>query len=189
MAKRIVALYAAGADENAFSSRARKATQEVLPFSNGIEFLNSLRVFSRKGNIDDLRIHSHGFSGGIIARDFDGGVYTQEYKNSVSTAQSIATYDISGTVYRGEVKFSQNANIVLYGCNNSILALELCRYLGLFPRRRDISVTGADNSVYESNGTAKVDRKTTGISNGARGKFHTYKGGALIKSVESVGYR
>ncbi len=191
MSKRIVALYAKhsnnSSDENAFKLRSQKATTEVLSFENGNEFLNYLKIFSGKGKIDELKVHSHGFQNGIIGNEFDMGIYLQEYKTTAGN-KSIATYDIAGAIRTGEVKFSTNSFITLYGCNNSLFAQELSRYLRLHGRK-DISVTGADNSVYEKNGVARVDRLTTGISNGNRGKFHTYKNGILVRSVDFISYK
>ena len=183
--KRVVALYAKVSDPNkpydqiAFETRSKKSTSEILSFANGSEFVLNLVAFSKFGYIDDLRVHDHGFSGGIIGDGDNIGMYTQGFYEASGKTNSAATYMIAGEVRRENIKFSGNAAITIYGCNVAEFAKELSLYLR-FHGRGDISVTGADNFVYEKNGMAYVDSRTTGLSQNRPGRFHTYKNGIEV---------
>ena len=69
MSKRIVAFAALvsknSAEQNAFLNRAKKVTSEVAQFSRGWDIVSWLANDTGK-EIDDIRIHDHGFYGGII---------------------------------------------------------------------------------------------------------------------------
>jgi hypothetical protein len=195
MSKRIVAFAALvsknSSEQNAFLTRAKKVTSEVFQFSRGWDIVNWLATDAGK-KIDDIRIHDHGFFGGIIGDGNNLGWYTDEYRTSHGDGDLLyyqaSTANFAYRVSVNQIKLSKNYSIVTYGCNCSPFAMELSRYLGEY-KRADISVTGADNNVYEKSGMAHVDRRTDGVSGGARGQFRTYKNGVQISSAATWSYK
>ena len=106
-------------------------------------------------------------------------MYVENYYTSRGTSDSLYNQATAGSfAYRvslGAINLAKSCSIVIYGCNCSPFAQELSWYLGQSDRA-DISVTGADNNVYEKNGKAYVDSSTTGINGGKKlGFFFTYK--------------
>jgi len=82
-------------------------------------------------------------------------------------------------IIAGRVQIEKGGQINFYGCNTDTIARELSESLTK-RGRKDIKVTGADNSVYEKNGRAWVDNK---------GHFNTYQGGKQVSSARSKSYK
>lgn len=181
-------------EENAFLNRSHKKTPEVYQYSNGWDIINIL-INNNEPEINEIVIHDHGFRGGIIG-DGDGtGMYTEDYliERSFSTQATAGAF--AYRVFGGLIKLANSCSIVTYGCNVSWFAKELSSRLGSV-NRVDISVTGADNSVYELNGRAYVDGNSKGINNMySKGKqnpghFWTYKNGIVVGTPKtSLSYR
>jgi hypothetical protein len=195
MSRRIVAFAALvtknNADQNAFLQRAQKATSEVFQFSSGWDLLNTLSADKGKA-IDDLRIHDHGFYGGIIGDGNDVGFYTESYRVSKGKKNNLyvqaSTEVFAYRVGSDEIKLAKDSSIITYGFNCSWFANDLSRLLRSVGRG-DISVTGANNNVYEKDGKAHVDKRTDGLSKGETGWFFTYKQGLPISSKLVMSYR
>lgn len=195
MSKRVVAFAAlvskSTSEENAFLNRSKKATSEVSQFSNGWDIINWLATDTGK-EISDIRIHDHGFYGGIIGDGSDIGWYTDYYRTSRGSGDMLyfqaSTDNFAYRVSIKQIKLADSCSIVTYGCNCSPFAAELSQYLGRYGRA-NVSVTGADNNVYEKAGAAYVDRRTDGVSKGARGQFRTYKNGVQVSAAATWSYR
>jgi RHS repeat-associated protein len=179
-------------EENAFLARAKKATKEVAQFSGGADLIGSLMEFSESGSIDEIIIHDHGFAGGIIGNAPNVGLYVMEYANSIKEYNfpgAETTENFAWKVKSGQINIGKNGSIVIFGCNCSNFAQELSSKLGGIAGRSDITVTGANNAVYEKNGAAFVDRRTDGISKGSKGSFITYRNGIEISTVTTRNYK
>lgn len=195
MSKRVIAFAAFvtknSSEQNAFLSRAKKATSEVFQFSSGWDIINTL-INDNGGAINDIRIHDHGFYGGIIGDGNNTGMYTESYHLSQGDASDLYKQATAGNfAYRVSLKIinlADSCSIVTYGCNCSAFAQELSLWLGQ-SNRGDILVTGADNNVYEKNGKAYVDRRTDGLSQGKRGRFRTYKAGSQVAESATWSYK
>ena len=180
-------------EENAFLHRSYIATKEVFQFSAGWEIINKLIDLGGEGgdDLDDIRIHDHGWVYGIIGDGYNVGMYTENFHNSRGIGDSLYQQATAGNfgyrVSKGQIKLAKKCSIVIYGCNCSVFAQELSRFLGSVDRA-DVAVTGADNNVYEKSGRARVDSQSTGISKGEKGKFRTYKGGIEVSSQDSCIY-
>ena len=179
-------------EENAFLNRSHKRTFEVYQYSNGWDIINVL-INNSEPEVNEIIIHDHGFFGGIIG-DGDGtGMYTESYYNQRSFLTQASAGAFAYRVSLGAIKLANSCSIVIFGCNVSIFAQELSQRLGEIGRG-DISVTGADNSVYEKNGMAHVDSNEKGNNNiyskrHDPGKFWTYKNGVAVSSRPTWSYR
>lgn len=133
-------------EENAFFSRAKKATSNVFQFDTGWWLVSQLVEFSKSGEIDDIRIHDHGFWGGIIGRGYDQGWYDNQYRTSKGDKNNLyfqaSTSNFAYRVSVDQIKLADSCSIITYGCNCSWFAEELSAYLGQY-KRPDVSVTGA----------------------------------------------
>lgn len=179
-------------EQNAFLNRSRQATSDVYQFSMGWNIIDTLIADQGKA-IDDIRIHDHGFYGGIIGDGYNLGMYTETYHNSEGESNILFQQSTAGNfAYRvslGVINLAKSCSIVIYGCNCSPFAQELSMYLGQ-SGRPDISITGADNNVYEKNGRAHVDSSTTGVNSGKKpGMFFTYKAWVQVSAHPTWSYR
>jgi RHS repeat-associated protein len=199
---RVVSLAArvseSAADENAFLNRAKQSTDEVTQFSSGQELLGALEDFSDNGDaIGVINVHDHGYELGIIGDGESIGLYTvvgakqlKDKNPSYVTTAMATTEDFANAVKSGSINLAKNADIKIFGCNTSEFAKELSVKLKEIAGRTDIFVTGANNFVYEKNGQARVDSRTTGLSQGKGGLFFTYRaGGQEVARGLSMSYK
>ena len=107
-------------EENAFLSRARKATSDVFQFDTGWWLVSQLVEFSKSGEINDIRIHDHGFWGGIIGRGYDKGLYDNQYRTSKGDKDMLyfqaSTSNFAYRVSVGQIKLADSCSITTYGC-------------------------------------------------------------------------
>lgn len=166
-------LAAGGSDTNAFRNRARQAAgpSDTKVFDNGQDII---RIMDNAGSIDRAVIHSHGYQEGVIGNGNEIGLY----HSKVGLPGYASTQEFADAILSGHVNITRGGKIVFYGCNLAGLAQDLSARLGA-GGRRDIRVTGANESVYEENGRAYVDK---------RGKFITYQAGSQVATWPSLPY-
>lgn len=163
-----VSAHGYGAEE-AFDFRAQQTGYTVVKPSTGDEFLSILQSFSNSGLINDVKIFSHSYPRGIIMSNWSGF-----YKSPGPQDTPKAAYvkELAQRVSKGEIRFSSNARIVLFGCNtiNESFTQALSRAIRG-------SVIGAEGGVYPE----IINGKETGVFITTH-RWVKYNNGSVVNS-------
>ena len=109
-----VSAHGYGAEE-AFDHRAEMTKNIVIKTKNGQEFLEMLTSLSKnQGTIRMLKIFSHSYPRGIIMTNWSG-FYDEPGPHD--TKQAAYIKDMATRVENGEIVFSPNCEIRIFGCN------------------------------------------------------------------------
>jgi hypothetical protein len=130
-------------DEAAFYDRALVGAgghKRALRVSSGQEIVDWFKKFTSADQID---IHSHGFSGGVIGAGSDNGLYQHRHKGGAGSARSS---QLATAIAGNSANFNKNAVIRFFGCNCTAIASEAAWHLAKY-KRTDITVIGANGSV------------------------------------------
>ncbi|HHW03804.1 MAG TPA: hypothetical protein GXX35_13530 [Thermoanaerobacterales bacterium] len=101
--------------EAAFDYRAQKTGHIVIKPSSGQEFLNMLAELSQtRGPISLIKVFSHSYPRGIIMTNWSG-FYDEPGPNDTKKAAYVS--DLSYHIKNGNIRFSGNSQILLFGCD------------------------------------------------------------------------
>ena len=102
-------------DEGAFDYRAEMTGYIVIKPRDGKEFLNMLAELSRtRGPLNIIKVFSHSYKRGIIMTNWSG-FYDERGPEDTDRAAYVS--DLATLVQNGEIVFTPNPQILLFGCN------------------------------------------------------------------------
>ncbi|NLU10490.1 MAG: hypothetical protein GXW90_06065 [Tepidanaerobacter acetatoxydans] len=126
-------------NEAAFDYRAEMTGHLIIKPSTGHEFLNMLADLCQyQKSIYLLKIFSHSYPRGIIMSNWSG-FYDEPGPSDTKRAAYLS--DLADRIYKGEIRFITDSQILLFGCDLGSFSQKLSSVTGGI-------VVGADGGTY-----------------------------------------
>jgi len=126
-------------DEGAFDYRAEMTGHMVIKPSTGQEFLDMLAELSQKfGPIFLMKVFSHSYHRGIIMTNWSG---FYDEPGPEDTKRAAYLKDLSDRIQRGDIRFTPDSQILLFGCDLGTFSQKLSAVTGG-------TVVGSDGGTY-----------------------------------------
>jgi len=126
-------------DEGAFDYRAEMTGHTIIKPSTGQEFLDMLADLSRNlGPISLMKVFSHSYYRGIIMTNWSG---FYDEPGPQDTKRAAYLRDLADRIKKGDIRFTPNSQIILFGCELGEFSQKLSAVTGG-------TVVGSDGGTY-----------------------------------------